>query len=260
MSVHGVIIDTITCCTALAIEMPGGIEDFRKSFATKILSTETIRRLYLGTRKEFQQWIVLANNLYKHGYDRYPNGLTVNQALCRMLLLDNDQDDDVIELQENIEGDNSGAYSHFGFEEWLLANSLGVADDFVRDIHTSLQRRFPGKLPTLEDFATASDTDVDDMGLEILMLSPEARFILAGIIVLSFRTKFFTTSAQYIGKALRSAQEGDVVMLISGVDLPMIARKAGETYRLVSPAYVYGIMNGQKWPDSEEDLIDIVLS
>jgi hypothetical protein len=72
--------------------------------------------------------------------------------------------------------------------------------------------------------------------------------------------KFFTISAQYMGKALPSAQEGDVVMLISGVDYPMIARKTGETYRLVSPAYVHGIMYGEKWPDNEEDLVEIVLS
>jgi hypothetical protein len=258
LSVQGVIVDTITCCTALAIEMPG-FEDFKKHINLEPLSTGTIPRLYLATRKQFQQWIVLANNLDSHAYKRYPNGLTVNQALCRTLVLDNDQDEDMIELQGN-EGDNPGTYSRPGFEEWLLAYSPGVSGEFVKDIHTLVERRSRGKLPTLEDFTIASETEVGDMGVDILMLNSRAPVYLAAAVGINFGLKFFTTSAQYMGKALPSAQEGDVVMLISGVDHPMIARKTGETYRLVSPAYVCGIMDGQKWPDTEEDLMEIVLS
>jgi hypothetical protein len=260
LSVRGVIVDEITCCTALAVEAPWKLQDFGKYLNIGTLSTRFIRHLYLATRKMFQQWIVLANNLNSHAHHRYPTGVTVNQALCRILILDSNQDDDKIELQENVEGDNSGAYRYFGFEEWILAYLLGASDQFVKDIHTSLERRFPGRLPTLEDFATASETDLNDMGAEILMLNSEAQMYHFGAIFLSRGTKCFTTSAQYMGKALPSVQEGDVVMLISGVDHPMIARKTGETYRLVSPAYVYGIMHGQKWPDNEEDLMDIVLS
>jgi hypothetical protein len=258
LSVRGVIVDTISCCTALAIDFPGGYLHFLKTYAYGFKpSSEIVRRLYVATRNQFQQWIVLANNLYNH---RYPNGLTVNQALCRTFALNDDQDEEMIELQENIDGDNSGAYSYFGFEEWLLANSLGVSDEFVKHIHASLEGRFPGKLPILEDFTIASDTDLSDMGVEILMLDSKALRFLIMAIASSIGMKFFTTSAQYMGKALSSAQEGDVVMLISGVDHPMIARKTGGTYRLVSPAYVYGFMNGEKWPDNEEDLTDIVLS
>jgi hypothetical protein len=258
LSVQGVIVDTITCCTALAIEMPG-FEDFKKHINLEPLSTGTIPRLYLATRKQFQQWIVLANSLNNHPWHRYPNGLTVNQALCRMLTTDH-QEADMIELRENLEGDNSGPYAYLGFEAWLLANSLGAPDEFVKDIYTSVEQGFPGRIPTLESFITASETGASDMGVELLMLDSETRGYLVAAISLSIGTKFFTTSAQFMGKALPSAQEGDVVMLISGVDHPMIARKTGETYRLVSPAYVYGITNGEKWPDNEEDLVEIVLS
>jgi hypothetical protein len=257
LSVHGVIVDTITCCTTLAIEVSGVIGDFVRYLNIETLSMGAIRRLYLATRKQFQQCIVLANSLNNH---RYPNGLNVNQALCRMLVLDYRPDEEMIEFQESLEGHNSGPYVYLGFEAWLLANSLGAPDKFVKDIHTSLERRFPGKLPTLEGFATASDTNASDMGVKILMLDSEAQKYLVTAIGCNLGTKFFTTSAQYMGKALPSAQEGDVVMLISGVDRPMIARKRGETYRLVSPAYVYGIMHGEKWPDNEEDLVEIVLS
>jgi hypothetical protein len=180
LSVQGVIIDTITCCTALAIGVPGGIEDLRKYLSFETHSAGTAHRFYFATQKQFQQWIVLVNNLNSHPYKRYPNGLTVNQALCRTLVLDYDQDEDVIELQENIEGDNPGTYSHPGFEEWLLAHSLGVSDELVKDIHTSLERRFPGKLPTLEEFSTASDMGVSDMAVKIGMLNLDVQRIYMG--------------------------------------------------------------------------------
>jgi hypothetical protein len=50
------------------------------------------------------------------------------------------------------------------------------------------------------------------------------------------------------------------VVLIAGVDMPLIIRKEGNLYLLKGPAYVHGIMNGEKWPTDKNNLIDIVLS
>jgi hypothetical protein len=73
-------------------------------------------------------------------------------------------------------------------------------------------------------------------------------------------TRLFITSEGYLGKGLKAIREGDLVALIAGVDLPMIIRKEGDLYRLKGPAYIHGIMNGEKWPTDDNDLIDIVLS
>lgn len=72
-------------------------------------------------------------------------------------------------------------------------------------------------------------------------------------------TRLFVTSAGYIGRGLKEVQEGDLVVLISGVSRPLIVRKEGETYRLRGPCHVEGIMNGEKWPDNENDLVEIIL-
>jgi len=72
-------------------------------------------------------------------------------------------------------------------------------------------------------------------------------------------TRLFVTSTGYIGKGLKEVQEGDLVVLISGVSRPLIVQKEGETYRLRGPCHVEGIMNGEKWPDNENDLVEIIL-
>lgn len=66
----------------------------------------------------------------------------------------------------------------------------------------------------------------------------------------SIEMSFFATSAGYIGKSLPCIQGGDLVVPYSGVDVPMIMRKAGITYRLRAPAYIHGIMHGEKWPSN----------
>jgi hypothetical protein len=49
------------------------------------------------------------------------------------------------------------------------------------------------------------------------------------------------------------------VALIAGVDMPMILRSDGDSYRSMGPAYIDGMMYGETWAKDEGDLIDIVL-
>lgn len=72
-------------------------------------------------------------------------------------------------------------------------------------------------------------------------------------------TRLFVTENGYIGRGLKELQEGDYVVLIPGVSMPVIVLKDGDTYRLKSPSHVEGIMDGEKWPDNEDDLVDITL-
>ena len=73
------------------------------------------------------------------------------------------------------------------------------------------------------------------------------------------KTRLFVTSGDLLGKGLKNIQEGDSVVLIAGVGMPMILRKDGNSYRSIGPAYIDGMMNGEMWPEDEQDLIDIVL-
>jgi hypothetical protein len=73
-------------------------------------------------------------------------------------------------------------------------------------------------------------------------------------------TVFFTTSKGYMGKGPVHAQAGDVIMLIAGLKMPLIARRVENKsmYCVVGGAYVHGFMDGEKWPDDEAGLTNIV--
>ncbi|KAF7858758.1 uncharacterized protein EAF02_011082 [Botrytis sinoallii] len=62
------------------------------------------------------------------------------------------------------------------------------------------------------------------------------------------------------GLSAYTAQEGDEVFLLKGLDVPVVLRPNGENYSFVTPcSYIHGVMEGQKWPEDESELQDLVL-
>jgi hypothetical protein len=62
---------------------------------------------------------------------------------------------------------------------------------------------------------------------------------------------FFTTGTGYFGTAAFTVRPGDSIALFSGLPTPFVVRKEGKFYRLLSAAYVHGIMDGELWnPDN----------
>ncbi|KAH8660845.1 hypothetical protein BGZ60DRAFT_381584 [Tricladium varicosporioides] len=56
----------------------------------------------------------------------------------------------------------------------------------------------------------------------------------------------FLTSEGYLGLGPASVQQGDIVAIIYGAEVPMVFRKAsGVKYLLIGEAYVDGIMDGE---------------
>jgi hypothetical protein len=72
---------------------------------------------------------------------------------------------------------------------------------------------------------------------------------------------FFVTDEGYMGTASHSIQARDVVALIPGLRMPMILRPAGgkDYYRVVAPAYVHGMMQGEIWEEWKERMQEVVL-
>jgi hypothetical protein len=54
---------------------------------------------------------------------------------------------------------------------------------------------------------------------------------------------FFITSSGHVGMAYLVVNEKDLVVMITGADVPMIVRPAGSYYQLIAPAYIHGMMN-----------------
>lgn len=61
----------------------------------------------------------------------------------------------------------------------------------------------------------------------------------------------------YVGNAFHSVRETDEVFLIAGCPWPMVLRSCGGGYRFVAPAYVHGVMGGERWVEDSSSLLDI---
>jgi hypothetical protein len=71
---------------------------------------------------------------------------------------------------------------------------------------------------------------------------------------------FFATRSGYFGVAPASIRQGDEIVLVSGFQAPLVVRRINDgenTYRLMGPAYVLGLMEGELWPQAGRDLSDL---
>jgi hypothetical protein len=59
---------------------------------------------------------------------------------------------------------------------------------------------------------------------------------------------FFLTTTGLMGIANDMVQEGDLIALLAGGNFPMIIQPDTQHYRLISPSYINGIMQGEAWP------------
>ncbi|KAI0543316.1 heterokaryon incompatibility protein-domain-containing protein [Xylaria curta] len=66
----------------------------------------------------------------------------------------------------------------------------------------------------------------------------------------------FLTDTQHMGIAGDAIREGDVVALLSGLEMPIILRPNGSGYSVVTCAYIHGVMEGEEWPG--EDSLDVI--
>lgn len=69
---------------------------------------------------------------------------------------------------------------------------------------------------------------------------------------------FFTTEQGRMGMGPRYMREGDLVILVAGMDFPMVLRPVGEDagrYTVVGPAFVTGVMDGELWRGSDESAV-----
>ncbi|KLU85494.1 hypothetical protein MAPG_04517 [Magnaporthiopsis poae ATCC 64411] len=71
----------------------------------------------------------------------------------------------------------------------------------------------------------------------------------------------FVTKRGFLGSANTSIREGDAIFLLSGVDRPMILRPQGKdpnSWTILGPAYIDGVMEGQLWDSGNLQPVSIV--
>ncbi|KAK5947994.1 hypothetical protein OHC33_010978 [Knufia fluminis] len=74
------------------------------------------------------------------------------------------------------------------------------------------------------------------------------------------RTIFFTEEG-CLGSGMDAVEAGDQIMLIRGLNIPMIVRLSEHGFmRFVGPAYMVGCMQGELWPADENVLSEYIFS
>ncbi|KAK3387392.1 heterokaryon incompatibility protein-domain-containing protein [Podospora didyma] len=113
----------------------------------------------------------------------------------------------------------------------------------------------------------ATGDDYPDSGLELLVeqlynqliLDDTSRTVHHIVLTRAKGNCLFRSLAGKLGIASRKIQKGDEVFLIAGSALPMILRRRKTGYRIIGPAYIPGVMQGEMWPQGGQGLTTLEL-
>jgi hypothetical protein len=105
----------------------------------------------------------------------------------------------------------------------------------------------------------ANESEYDESRWQALQDDPTSLVYHQNITQSAYYQTLFSTSHGSLGMAPYSIQKGDQVALISGMRVPAIVRPHGDKFRFVALAYVYDLMDGQKWPSDASSIKELVL-
>jgi hypothetical protein len=266
LSLVGKCVDRITACSKYfpLYEGTNGYEDF--FLDNRGIDPNAKDRGFLGTYRPmvraFREWCGMAASLKS-----YPTGETATEALCRTLVHDRVIREDRERRKWDLE-----SYST-GFENWYAAItaetrsgplSLENLDGYLAaafDLPTnwSTKRNLQELFNASEKLNPSAVTDTLTYKIVAVMrmtvhTSTYENMVIGKIV----HSRFMTTRDGYMGTVPPNAQVGDYVFLVSGLSLPMIIRREGGVNTLIGPAYVHGIMDGERWPVDKAELEMII--
>ncbi|KAI4264995.1 MAG: hypothetical protein L6R38_009723 [Xanthoria sp. 2 TBL-2021] len=161
-------------------------------------------------------------------YVSYPApGETPKTALRRTLLYDDPETNGTAELDA-------------AFESWYHVMTTSDA---------GLDTLAWGGLRTATT-TTATVTDLEAAPIMKLITTTGMNGYFYKAMVFSNRKCFFTTEEGYFGTGPDLIQDGDRIAVIAGLCMPLVVRPMENgRFRLVTHAYVHGIMYGEAWPE-----------
>lgn len=228
LTLRGKVIDTVIFktnplpdSTAIALRLRAQTPpvDMRGTYIQHIHDTAVVLRSWI----EVSKWT------------DYPTGESSKDALQRTLVQDNPEE--------------NGKYTADGsFNEWYDKMSLS-------DVELAARGLANVRLASQQQHDASSEAQVS---FALFGNDPFHTFAT----LMCSRKCFFYTEKNYFGTAPdplpNSMQAGDVVALISGLEMPMLLRRVEGGYRLISHIYVHGVMYGELWPENGE-MVDIPL-
>lgn len=256
----GKIIDTIIFCAdpMLGLESIRPELEFRYAVAKQNLGYGQVLepdmdaeylRLYYKSYSVLRSWVDMSR------WSDYPTGESTKEALRRTLVNDEPR------LNMVAAEDNS-------FDRWydsMLLEELGIAALAFRRDYAAIR-----DYPTMPGQQQLSETFLR----EYMLRSPKEELVFRAlrgpssrfhghVIAITQKKRLFLTEKHYIGTAADPLpvpiEPDDRIAVVRGLHAPLVLRPVEGGYRLLTHAYVHGIMYGEAWPQNEDSLEDIVL-
>ena len=64
---------------------------------------------------------------------------------------------------------------------------------------------------------------------------------------------FFISKSGYMGLVPTALEEGDMICVVPGCNVPLLIRKEGDHHLLVGECFVWGLMDGEAWEGKNVD-------
>jgi hypothetical protein len=251
LSVSGVLIDQLS---EVAISTAFTMASFRCGYKARMAVEETQQRHtgVIELIKTMQAWIKLSRKLHS-----YPNNGIPSDVFYRAI---GQGDPRIFERLDC-------SLLHISLQKWFDTMTCTFSNDpSVLQSHLDEVRSLPEYDGMLNDYATLFDrgTNIDTWPDELKirfilrLASPEVALMQHDFFLNTYHRTFFITQDGYMGIGPRWARAGDSVALISGLKTPFIVRESGEQFNLIGPAYIEGVMLGERWDDSRVRTLTLV--
>jgi hypothetical protein len=198
-------------------------------------SPQDLRITYLrnnhDTARILRSWVEIST------WAKYPTGESSKDALQRTLVLDNPK-----ENKDYTEDGNFDAwYKNIDFTDIELASK---AIDQL-----SLRQPSGNGQPSYDELLSFSHCGNNPFHTFITLWNSLKCFFYT-------ENNYFGTTPDPLPVSMHA---GDVIALVSGLEMPLVLRPVKGSYSLVTHAYLHGIMYGELWPEVEDELEDIML-
>ncbi|KAI0878849.1 HET-domain-containing protein [Hypoxylon argillaceum] len=218
---------------------------------------EDVGPTYSDIMNDFELWSLL-NLLLAYPQIHYPTGGSPCNAFWRTL------------IKDTFRGSQTGIEAQVAFpafimqrvretrqqieileecDEQALAEELGAILQETEMVIEHLSSRYAeaNTIPTLREIEEMVRVEEEEGSLAEQKLESDRKDIEESFRIAYFRRRLFRTAQGYFGIASQSIVPGDRVWVLAGARVPFVLKAAdvdGESWQLVSEAYVHGVMHG----------------
>jgi hypothetical protein len=148
----------------------------------------------------------------------------------------------------------------------MVLDSIGLEEGDIGDSLVALCFRGSDQTATLSAaarevsndlFKHSEETEVGSTYSHLQNYNFQIEAYLTGLREGLAKGRIFYIEKGYVGQAVQSIAEGDIITIIQGCKIPLILRKRGLHFVIVGPCYMPGIMDGEAVVEMKGAIVDL---